>query len=74
MIALGNALRRYCELRLYGGMSQSDPQQRETPVFSGDSRMISLLPEDVVRSAIQLACYGFAAFTAAVAFVLTPRW
>jgi hypothetical protein len=36
--------------------------------------MISLLPEDVVRNAVQLACYGFAAFTAFVAFLLTPRW
>ena len=36
--------------------------------------MISLLPEDVVRNAVQLACYGFAAFTACVAFFLTPRW
>jgi hypothetical protein len=36
--------------------------------------MLSLLPEDVVRSAVQLACYGFAAFTAIVAFMFTPRW
>jgi hypothetical protein len=36
--------------------------------------MLSLLPEDVVRSAVQLACYSFAAFTAIVAFMFTPRW
>jgi len=36
--------------------------------------MISLLPEDVVRAACQMACYGFAAFTAVVAFLFTPRW
>ncbi|QDT73049.1 hypothetical protein I41_22380 [Lacipirellula limnantheis] len=36
--------------------------------------MIGLLPEDVVRSAVQLACYGLAAFTAIAAFLFTPRW
>lgn len=36
--------------------------------------MLSLLPEDVVRSAVQLACYGFAAFTAFAAVMFTPRW
>lgn len=65
----------FCELGLIGGISR-------LPAFgtfacaanSGVSAMISLLPEDVVRSAVQLACYGFAAFTAVVAFLLTPRW
>jgi hypothetical protein len=36
--------------------------------------MISLLPEDAVRAACQMACYGFAAFTAVIAFLFTPRW
>lgn len=36
--------------------------------------MINLLPEDAIRGACQLACYGFAAFTAMVAVIFTPRW
>ncbi len=36
--------------------------------------MFSLLPDEVIRAACQMACYGFAAFTAMVAFLLTPRW
>src|SRR5829696_2008665 len=38
-----------------------------------DFAMISLLPDEVIRAACQLACCGFAAFTAVVAFVFTPR-
>jgi hypothetical protein len=36
--------------------------------------MISWLPDDVMRAAFQMACYGFAALTAVVTFLLTPRW
>jgi hypothetical protein len=36
--------------------------------------MFSLLPEEIIRSACQMACYGFAAFTAVIAFLFTPRW
>jgi hypothetical protein len=36
--------------------------------------MISLLPEEVIRAACQMACYGFAALTAAITIVFTPRW
>jgi hypothetical protein len=36
--------------------------------------MISWLPDDVLRAACQMACYGFAALTAAVTFLFTPRW
>jgi hypothetical protein len=36
--------------------------------------MVNLLPEELVRAACQMACYGFAALTAAVAFLFTPRW
>jgi hypothetical protein len=36
--------------------------------------MISLLPEEVIRAACQMACCGFAAFTAVIAFLFTPRW
>jgi hypothetical protein len=36
--------------------------------------MLSLLPEEVIRAACQMACYGFAAFTAVIAFLFTPRW
>jgi hypothetical protein len=36
--------------------------------------MINILPEEVLRAACQLACYGFAAFTTVVAVLFTPRW
>jgi hypothetical protein len=36
--------------------------------------MIGLLPEDAIRAACQMACYGFAAFTAVIAYLFTPRW
>jgi hypothetical protein len=36
--------------------------------------MINLLPEEVIRSACQMACCGFAALTAAITFLFTPRW
>ena len=36
--------------------------------------MINILPEEVIRSACQMACYGFAAFTAVIAYVFTQRW
>jgi hypothetical protein len=36
--------------------------------------MISWLPDDVLRAACQMACLGFAALTAVVTFLLTPRW
>ena len=36
--------------------------------------MLSLVPEELVRAAFQMACYGFAAFTAVVACLFTPRW
>jgi hypothetical protein len=35
--------------------------------------MISLLPEEVIIAACQMACCGFAAFVALVAFVFSPR-
>lgn len=63
------------ELGLRGGVARR-PLARvfAIAVTSGVYAMISLLPEDVIRSAVQLACYGFAAFTAVVAFMFTPRW
>lgn len=63
------------ELGLHGGVARR-PLARvlAIAVISGVSAMISLLPEDVIRSAIQLACYGFAAFTTVVAFTFMPRW
>jgi hypothetical protein len=36
--------------------------------------MIGWLPDDVMRAAFQMACYGFAALTAVFTFLLTPRW
>lgn len=36
--------------------------------------MINLLSDEAIRGACQLACYGFATFTALVAVILTPRW
>ena len=36
--------------------------------------MISWLPDEVLRSACQMACYGFAALTAAITFLFMPRW
>jgi len=65
----------FCELGLIGGISRLPAVGKPASAAnSGVSAMISLLPEDVVRSAVQLACYGFAAFTAVVAFLMTPRW
>jgi hypothetical protein len=40
----------------------------------GIKAVISLLPEECIRAACQMACYGFAAFTAVIAFLFTPRW
>lgn len=40
----------------------------------GATTMISWLPDDVLRAACQMACYGFAALTAAVTFLFVPRW
>jgi hypothetical protein len=36
--------------------------------------MINLAPDELVRAAFQFACYGFAAFTAIVTCLFTPRW
>ena len=36
--------------------------------------MINMIPEELIRSACQMACYGFAAFTAVIACVFAPRW
>jgi hypothetical protein len=36
--------------------------------------MISLIPDEMIRAACQMACYGFAAFTAMVAYLFVPRW
>ena len=35
--------------------------------------MIGLLPEEFLAAMFQMACYGFAAVTALVAFFLSPR-
>ena len=36
--------------------------------------MINFVPDEAIRGACQLACYGFAAFTAFAAVLFTPRW
>jgi hypothetical protein len=36
--------------------------------------MINLIPDELVRAAFQMACYGFAAVTAFVTCLMTPRW
>lgn len=36
--------------------------------------MIGYFPEEVIRAACQMACYGFAAITAVVAYLFVPRW
>lgn len=36
--------------------------------------MINMIPEELFKVACQLACYGFAVFTAVIAFLFTPRW
>jgi hypothetical protein len=35
--------------------------------------MFTLLPEELIIAACQMACYGFAAFTTAVTFLFMPR-
>jgi hypothetical protein len=64
----------FCELGLLGGHARILRLGAPRAANSGVSAMISLLPEDAIRSAVQMACYGFAAFTAFVAFMFTPRW
>jgi hypothetical protein len=32
------------------------------------------MPDEVLRMTCQLACLGFAAFTAAIAYFFVPRW
>jgi hypothetical protein len=64
----------FYDLSLLGGRARFPALRSAMHRNSGVSAMISLFPEDVIRSAVQMACYGFAAFTAVVAFLLTPRW
>ena len=35
--------------------------------------MITLLPEELIIAACQMACYGFAAFTTAFMYLFMPR-
>ena len=36
--------------------------------------MINLIPDELIKAACQMACYGFAAVTAVFACLMTPRW
>jgi hypothetical protein len=36
--------------------------------------MISWMPDEMLRAACQMACYGFAALTVAVTYLFGLRW
>jgi hypothetical protein len=57
---------------VWNGLRATARTRRRVTVEKGIA-MFSLLPEEVIRSACQMACYGFAAFTAVIAFLFTPR-
>jgi hypothetical protein len=37
-------------------------------------QVVNWMSDEMLRAACQMACYGFAALTAVITFLFTPRW